>query len=562
MDTATAPTLSHVLLESGGLSADELAHLEDEARRTSRPLLPVLLSSDVVLEPEVLAKVADLTGMEFVDLADRAPDPVLGGILPEHIARRYRALPVRRDGTRLVVGMANPADLPAVDGLRAVLGEPFVRVLVSARQLTDVLDRSSRLDEQFQSVAKSVADDQADDLKELAGLKAIVDDAPIIKFVNLVILQAIQERASDIHIEPAEHDLRIRYRIDGVLHERMRQPRSIVAGVVSRLKVMAEIDIAERRVPQDGRITLTVEGKPIDLRVSTLPTVHGEKVVMRILDRAAGVMPLTDLGFLPQQLARFKAAYEKPYGAILVTGPTGSGKSTTLYATLNMLNDPSRNIVTVEDPVEYRMPNINQVQTNSRAGLTFAGALRSILRQDPDVVLVGEIRDRETGVIAIEAALTGHLVLSTLHTNDAASTPLRLLEMGIEPFLVTSALDCVLAQRLARRLCERCKEDRAIDPPEWAAAGWEEAVLGPPPNRAIRAIGCVHCGGTGYRGRLAVHEVMSITEEVERLIVTRASSDEIRRVALAQGMISLRSDGLAKVAQGRTTLEEVSRVVA
>jgi type IV pilus assembly protein PilB len=561
MESALALTLPQVLLESGGLTRPQLDHLEEEARRTSRPLLAVLLSSELVLEPSVLAKVADLTGMEFVDLSDRGPDPVFGSLLPEHIARRYGALPLRRDGSRLVVGMTNPADLPAVDGLRAVLGEPFVRVLVSSTQLAELLDRSSRLDEQFQSVAKSVADDQADELKDLAGLKTIVDDAPIIKFVNLVILQAIQERASDIHIEPAEHDLRIRFRIDGVLHERMRQPRSIISGVVSRLKVMAEIDIAERRVPQDGRITVTVEGKPVDLRVSTLPTVHGEKVVMRILDRAAGVMPLTDLGFLPQQLSRFRLAYEKPYGAILVTGPTGSGKSTTLYATLNMLNDPSRNIVTVEDPVEYRMANINQVQTNTRAGLTFAKALRSILRQDPDVVLVGEIRDRETGIIAIEAALTGHLVLSTLHTNDAASTPLRLLEMGIEPFLVTSALDCVLAQRLARRLCERCKEPRPFEASEWATAGWDEVVLGVAPTEGFKAVGCTACGGTGYRGRLAVHEVMPITEEIERLVVARAASDDIRRIALEQGMVSLRTDGLAKVAQGRTTLEEVSRVV-
>jgi type IV pilus assembly protein PilB len=283
---------------------------------------------------------------------------------------------------------------------------------------------------------------------------------------------------------------------------------------------------------------------------------------MRILDRANGVMPLEELGFLPAQLARYRRAYERPYGATLVTGPTGSGKSTTLYATLNLLNDPARNIVTVEDPVEYRLPNVNQVQTNPRAGLTFANALRSILRQDPDVVLVGEIRDRETGVIAIEAALTGHLVLSTLHTNDAPSTPLRLLEMGIEPFLVTSALDCVLAQRLARRLCERCRQPRPVTSAELVEAGWEAEVLGPPPRAVPQAVGCVACGGTGYRGRLAVHEVMLVSEAVERLIVARASADELRRVAVAEGMTTLRLDALAKVAQGRTTLEEVSRVVA
>jgi type IV pilus assembly protein PilB len=499
---------------------------------------------------------------DLVDLTEVALDPTIVGLLPEHVARRYRAIPIRREFRRLVVAMANPSDLAAVDDLRAVLGEPFTRVRADEQQLAVVLDESSRLEEQVQSVAQIVADDTIEMQQELAGLRSVVEDAPIVKFVNLVILQAVQERASDIHVEPTEHDLRIRFRIDGVLHERLRQPRSITAGLISRIKVMAEIDIAERRLPQDGRMSLNVEGSPVDLRVSTLPTVHGEKVVMRILDRASGVMSLADLGFLAQQHARYEMAYRRPYGAILVTGPTGSGKSTTLYATLNILNEPSRNIVTVEDPVEYRLPNINQVQTNAKAGLTFANALRSILRQDPDIVLVGEIRDRETGVIAIEAALTGHLVLSTLHTNDAPSSPLRLMEMGIEPFLVTSALDCVLAQRLARRLCDKCKAPYQPTDEQLLATGWDMSRLAGGLPVLYQAVGCAACGNTGYRGRLAVHEVMLMTEEVERLVVARASSDEIRRVAVEQGMVTLRQDGLAKVEDGRTTLEEVSRVVA
>ena len=501
-------------------------------------------------------------GLDLVDLTETRPDPAVVGLLPEHIARRYRAIPLRREALRLVVGMVNPGDLPAVDDLRAVLGEPFTRVRVDDRQLSDLLDEASKLDEEVLSVAQIMAEDSIDALPDLASLRAVVEEAPIIKFVNLVILQAVQERASDIHVEPTEHDLRIRFRIDGVLHERMRQPRSIVAGVVSRLKVMAEIDIAERRVPQDGRMSVSVEGSTVDLRVSTLPTVYGEKVVMRVLDRASGVLPLADLGFLPEQHKRFEMAYRRPYGAILVTGPTGSGKSTTLYATLNLLNDSSRNVVTVEDPVEYRLPNINQVQTNAKAGLTFANALRSILRQDPDIILVGEVRDRETGIIAVEAALTGHLVLSTLHTNDAASTPLRLLEMGIEPFLVTSALDCVLAQRLARRLCEKCKLSHRPTDEELLAAGWDMSRLAAGRPEVFKAVGCQSCGNTGYRGRLAIHEVLLFTEEIERLIVSRASSDEVRRVAVDQGMITLRQDGLAKVEAGRTTLEEVARVVA
>jgi type IV pilus assembly protein PilB len=499
--------------------------------------------------------------MSAIETDELRPDPSVSGLLSEAVARRYRAMPLHRIEGRLVVAMADPGDLAAVDDLRAVLGQSFSRVAVGDEVLTEWIDQLHKLDEEVASVAQIVADDSSDDELDLSGLVQVTEDAPIVRFVNLVILQAVQERASDIHMEPAENDLRIRFRIDGVLHERMRQPRSVVAGVISRLKVMADMDIAERRVPQDGRISLAVDGKAIDLRVSTLPTVHGEKAVMRILDRSSGVQPLDELGFLPNQLARYRTAFTKPYGAILVTGPTGSGKSTTLYATLNLVNDPTRNTVTVEDPVEYRLPNINQVQTNNKAGLTFAAALRSILRQDPDIVLVGEIRDRETGIIAIEAALTGHLVLSTLHTNDAPSTPLRLLEMGIEPFLVTSALDCVLAQRLARRLCERCKRPETASEAELVEAGWDLASIGAELPVIYRAVGCSACGGTGYRGRMAVHEVMLMTEELQRLIVARASSEELHKISVAQGMTTLRQDGLAKVALGRTTLEEVSRVV-
>jgi type IV pilus assembly protein PilB len=378
----------------------------------------------------------------------------------------------------------------------------------------------------------------------------------------MLVTQAVGDRASDIHVEPAEHDLRIRFRIDGVLHEMMRSPRSIQAGVISRLKVMADINIAERRIPQDGRISMKVGGRGIDLRVATLPTVYGEKVVMRILDKGQAVLRLEELGFLPETEDRFESAYRRPYGAILVTGPTGSGKSTTLYATLNTLNQPDRNIITVEDPVEYRLPGINQVQINPKAGLTFASALRSILRSDPDIVLVGEIRDRETAVIGVEAALTGHLLLSTLHTNDAASTPLRLVEMGVEPFLVTSALDCVVAQRLARRLCDKCKDPYQPTDAELREAGWpmEDVEQGDWPT-LHRAVGCAACGRTGYKGRFALHEVMIVTEEIERLIIERRSTEDLQKTAEMQGMLTLKSDGLRKVGMGQTSLEEIFRVV-
>jgi type IV pilus assembly protein PilB len=324
---------------------------------------------------------------------------------------------------------------------------------------------------------------------------------------------------------------------------------------------MADINIAERRVPQDGRVSVTVSGKQVDLRVATLPTVFGEKIVMRILDKSNALLRLSDLGFLPDTMARFEQSYRKPYGTILVTGPTGSGKSTTLYATLNILNEESKNIITVEDPVEYRLPGINQVQVNNKAGLTFAGALRSILRSDPDIVLVGEIRDKETATIAVEAALTGHMVLSTLHTNDAATTPTRLVEMGVEPFLVASALDCIVAQRLARRLCDRCKTGYRPDVGELTAAGWDTSELDEVPE-IFKPVGCGLCSGTGYHGRFAIHEVMNISEEVERMIVEREHSEDMKKMAIAQGMLPLREVGLHQVRRGLTSIEEILRVVA
>jgi type IV pilus assembly protein PilB len=370
----------------------------------------------------------------------------------------------------------------------------------------------------------------------------------------------VQDRASDIHIEPAERELRVRYRIDGVLHEVMHSPKTIASGVVSRLKIMADMNIAERRKPQDGRLSVSVNGKKIDLRVASLPTVWGEKIVMRILDNSTASLNLSDLGFLDASYERYAKSFTKPYGMILVTGPTGSGKSTTLYATLNIVSTPDKNVITVEDPVEYRLAGINQVQVNHKAGLNFASALRSILRSDPDVVLIGEVRDHETAQIAIEASLTGHLVLTTLHTNDAPSAVSRLIEMGIEPFLVGSSLDCVLAQRLARRLCSKCKVSYVPTPAELISSrfGWEDGMELP---TLYRGVGCQNCSKTGYKGRLALHEVMIVSEAVERLAVERAPTEAISRLARSEGMTTLRQDGMAKVGRGDTSLEEILRVV-
>src|SRR6185312_1984612 len=434
-------------------------------------------------------------------------------------------------------------------------------VVAEHQDLLAAMDRFLRADGELSDLTNLIEEEAQPSTDVVLGSEALEDDAPIVRFVNLLISQAIQDRASDIHIEPGEHDLGVRYRIDGVLHEMQHAPKNIQNGVISRLKIMSDIDIAERRKPQDGRMSVSHGGRKIDLRVATLPTVWGEKVVMRILDNSSSQMALSDLNLLDRNLDAYQRSFSKPYGMILVTGPTGSGKSTTLYTTLHAVAKPEINVITVEDPVEYRMAGVNQVQVNPKAGLTFASALRSILRSDPDVVLLGEIRDHETAQIAIEASLTGHLVLSTLHTNDAPSAITRLTEMDIEPFLVGSALDCVVAQRLARRLCERCREPYQGDRNDLInlRIGFNPEL---PPPTLFRPVGCTTCSNTGYRGRIAIHEVMLVTEEIERLAVSRASSAEIGRAAREQGMLTLREDGWAKAQLGFTSVEEILRVVA
>jgi len=449
----------------------------------------------------------------------------------------------------------------ALDDIRTITRMDIKPVVATASDIESAIRKYGQFDKNVEDIASEASAQTADDLEDLANIRAAVEEAPIVKLVNLLISQAVSDRASDIHIEPTERDIRIRYRIDGVLHEVMRSPKNIQNGLISRLKIMADINIAERRVPQDGRVGLVVGGKAVDLRVATLPTVFGEKIVIRILDKSNALLKLEDLGFVKGAYQRFEVGFRKPYGTILVTGPTGSGKSTTLYATLNIINDISRNIITVEDPVEYRLAGVNQVQVNNKAGLTFASALRSILRSDPDVILIGEIRDRETAMIAMEAALTGHLVLSTLHTNDAPSSLGRLVEIGVEPYLVASALDCVVAQRLARKLCEKCKEEYPPMKPELVEAGYSEEEQGEI-KKLFRPVGCQHCGKTGYRGRIGLYEVMNMSEEIERMAVERASSDDVKRMAVEQGMSVLREDGLEKARNGMTSLEEIFRVVA
>ncbi|WP_299036586.1 GspE/PulE family protein [uncultured Pseudokineococcus sp.] len=557
----TRTRLGDLLVQEGVITPDQLVEALAHQQVTKQRLGQALVSTRAITEAQLIATLAAQVGLGFVDLTEHPVDPSAVARVPAALCRRSCLLPIGLDDSRrLVVAMADPGDVVALDDLRSITGLEVAPVVATREDLTAAVERFCRADADLDDLTSAMSAD-LDEQEDLSLVAAAVEDAPIVRYVNLLIDQAITDRASDIHIEPGEHELRVRFRIDGVLHEVMRSPRSVQSGVTSRLKIMADIDIAERRRPQDGRLSVVHSGRKIDLRVATLPTVWGEKVVMRILDNSTASLDLADLGFSDANHARYAASYRKPYGMVLATGPTGSGKSTTLYATLNLVSRPEINVITVEDPVEYRLPGINQVQVNPKAGLTFAGALRSILRSDPDVVLIGEIRDAETATIAVEAALTGHLVLSTLHTNDAPSAITRLTEMGIEPFLVGSALDCVLAQRLARRLCGRCKEPYRPDERTLSLAGYPH-VPGEPPPVLHRPVGCPSCSRTGYKGRLALHEVMSVTEGVERLAVERASASEIARLAVSEGMTRLREDGWAKVAAGLTSLEEVLRVVA
>ncbi|MGB2757824.1 MAG: ATPase, T2SS/T4P/T4SS family [Acidimicrobiia bacterium] len=550
--------LGQRLVAAGLIDDRVLSDALEEQRTTGRILGRILLERGAITECDLLIELAAGFGVEFAHLSPTGIDTAVAMLIPESLARRHQVVPIRWEGNALVVATSDPGNVIALDDVRAVTGSIIQPVVAVSVEIADIIDHLYRLDSLVEGVAREAAEEFKDE--DIGDMQAVVQDAPIVKYVNLLVAQAVADRASDIHVEPTEFDLRIRYRIDGVLHEVMRSPKSIQAGVISRLKVMSDIDISERRIPQDGRISLKVGGLSIDLRVATLPTVHGEKVVMRILDNNQSVLSLEDLGFATDNLERYSSCYKKPYGTILVTGPTGSGKSTTLYATLNQLNTPDRNVITVEDPVEYRLAGVNQVQVHSRAGLSFAAALRSILRSDPDIVLIGEIRDKETATIAIEAALTGHLVLSTLHTNDASTAPMRLVEMGVEPFLVASALDCIVAQRLARKLCTNCREAVSLESIEMDLSTLGGALVDA--EHVHKARGCSSCGFTGYRGRFGLHEVLVMNESIRGHVLTRSSTEEILKQAKIDGMATLREDGLRKVVAGWTTLEEVMRVVA
>jgi type IV pilus assembly protein PilB len=483
------------------------------------------------------------------------PDMAAASLISIPAAKRYEAVPVAFVGERaLLVAMADPANVLAVDDIALLTGKEIRPAVTSHEDILALIARLTRLDH-------VVTDDEVkEELDQVPA--AVVDlnesaaDAPVIRLVSQIIARAVEQGASDIHLEPNGTELRVRFRIDGVLVESATVQRRMVLGAISRVKIMSDLDISERRLPQDGRVGLMIDGHHIDLRVVTLPSVHGESVVMRILDKSSVVMELDRLGMATQDRERFERAFHQAYGAVLVTGPTGSGKSTTLYAALGQLNTIEKNIITIEDPVEYQLDGITQVQVNAKAGLHFHTGLRSMMRADPDIIMVGEIRDRETAQIAIESALTGHLVLSTLHTNDAASAIARLIEMGIEPFLVASAIDCVVAQRLARKLCQHCKEREVVSSEQLRSSGIHSQF----DMEAYRPRGCARCHQSGYKGRVGLYEVMSVTEEIRKLALARAPGPELADVAARQGMRSLRDDGIEKVRDGLTSIAEVTRV--
>jgi len=523
------------------------------AREQGRPTGVVLVERGILRHDQLARVVAERFGLDFVDLAVFDLDMGAVNLIPIQAAKRYQAVPVGfTDDGAVLLAMANPTNVLTIDDVGMMTGRRIRPAAASVEDLNLLLARLARMDDSIEDIIDEDPDEQGE---RDVSVDEADSDAPVIKLVHSLVAQAVQQGASDIHVNPEEGDTKVLYRVDGVLAPAATVKRRMAMGVVSRIKIMAELDISERRVPQDGRFALTLDGRRVDVRVVTLPLVNGEGAVMRILDQGAGVLVdgLESLGMQEQELDRFKRAIHRPNGAVLVTGPTGSGKSTTLYAVLRALNDGERSILTIEDPVETRIAGIKQMQIAPKAGVTFGVGLRSMLRADPDVIMVGEIRDAETAHIAVEAAMTGHLVLSTLHTRDAPSALGRLIDMGIEPFLVSSAVDCIVAQRLVRALCKHCKRVQKISEAVLA----EHGLAGAEPYEPV---GCSRCAGSGYRGRLGLYEVMTVSEPIRALILERSSVDEMVAIATSEGMQRLRDDGLAKVREGLTSIAEIERM--
>ena len=559
-----------LLIENGLITERQLSRAKDQADKSGDEVTKVLVNMGFVTDKDITEMKGIQLNVEFVDLDNIELNPEIVKSIPDNLAKRYNVIAIDLVDNKIKLAMSEPDNILAIDDIRLVTGYDIEPVIASESSLKKIINTQFGSTEiaNVEDTVKDISaadfgdmevDDNAEEEVSLDEMRQLVDEAPIVRVVNLIISQAINDKSSDIHIEPDAKSVRVRYRVDGVLHEVMQPPKHIQAPMVSRIKIMSNLDIAERRIPQDGKIHLKHDGREYDLRVSTLPCVHGEKVVMRILDRGSVMIGLGKLGFYPEIQAQLETMVDKPYGMVLVTGPTGSGKSTTLYSVLNRLNTIGVNIMTVEDPVEYQIAGINQVQQNNKAGLTFASALRSFLRQDPDIIMVGEIRDGETATIAVESALTGHLVLSTLHTNDSAGAVTRLIEMGIEPFLCSSSLICVLAQRLARTICPNCKE--AYIPPMESIRKFGLAAYTDSEITFYKGRGCDTCKMSGYKGRTGIHELLVMSDRIRSLVLQRCSTAEIRQCAIEEGMKTMPDDGLRKVLDGITTIEECLRVV-
>jgi len=549
-----------VLIEKGSLTQEHLDKALQTAEAKGEPLEKVLVDMRLAPKDEIMWARAEELGKIYVDLSNRKIDADTATIIPEPAARRHHLLCIGRVENKITLAMADPTDILALDDVRIRTGlvpEPVLSFYDDIERAIDAAYNSG--DNKWQEIVSETSEG-LDLVKEQEMPDEVLVDAPIVRLADLIVTQAIAQKASDIHIEPFERQLVVRYRVDGLLREVMSPPKTLQQALISRFKIMANLNIAEKRVPQDGRIQVNIKRDRYDLRVACLPCLWGESVVMRILDRKNVMVELDQLGFHVDILERWKKLITMPNGVILVTGPTGSGKSTTLYATLNAINDPNTKIVTIEDPVEYNIQGINQVQVHPKVGLTFAAGLRAFLRQDPDVMMVGEIRDHETALIAVQSALTGHLVLSTLHTNDSVSAMTRLIDMGVEPFLLASSVQGIMAQRLVRTVCRACK--RSIKVVKAMHAKFEEYHIPIASLQLTRGEGCDECAGSGYKGRAGIHELVVMTDEIRRMILDRTSTADLKALALSQGLRTLYHDGLMKVAQGVTTLEEVLRVAS
>lgn len=551
--------IGDILLETGVITPQQLAEALAEQRRTRERLGRVLIDQGVATEKQIAQALAAQLDLPLVGLASARLDPNAVKLVPEILARKRRVIPLKLDGSQVVVAMADPLDVFAVDDVGIATRRPVKPVVAIESEVMAAIERAYGMGAAAQAVLGEAGEETP--AADVAAVPASEDgeDAPVVRLVNLVLSQALKDRASDVHIEPTESDMRVRYRVDGALQTVMTVPKSVQAGLATRIKVLARLNIAERRLPQDGAFEMAIDGRRIDFRVSTVPTIYGERVALRLLDKTKGLLTLEQLGLDERARRRYDSLIHQPYGIILVSGPTGSGKTTTLVSTLALLNSVDKNIITVEDPVEYQLPGVSHIQVNPKAGLTFASGLRSIVRQDPDIIMIGEIRDIETAEIAIHASLTGHLVLTTIHTNDAASALTRLADMGIEPYLITSAVIGVASQRLVRLLCPNCKQPAPI--PKDISSWLQSTVKDPlPPAEFHRPVGCAQCRHTGYQGRTGIFEVLVMTEALRRRTLAHGSAAELSEVARSDGMIAMRADGMLKALQGLTTVEEVLQV--